>query len=224
MDYYDRLKAEAIRLGCDFFGVAETSKLTEYISDEIAGVAAKLPHTVSIAVRIQRSVLDTLIDGPNFIYKAHYRQANNLLDKITFGLGQFIQTLNYRALPIPASVITDWKNQRAHISHRHAAKEAGIGFLGRHGLVVHPRYGAAIRLASLLTDIPLRADSPLKQDCSDCVACIAACPVDAISIDGIDSFNGKACYELLKQFEKKHGIGVMICGLCLKSCRGPNHD
>lgn len=223
MDYYERLKAEAVRLGSDFFGVAATSKLTEYIGQEIAGIAAELPYAVSIAVRIQRAVLDTLVDGPNFIYKAHYRQANNLLDKITFGLGQFIQGINYRALPIPASVITDWRNQRAHISHRHVAREAGIGFLGRHGLVVNPEHGAAIRLASLLTDMPLHADSPLGDNCGDCVACVAACPVEAISIDGLESFNGKACYELLKQFEKRHGIGVMICGLCVKSCRGPKH-
>jgi epoxyqueuosine reductase len=135
-------------------------------------------------------------------------------------MGQYIQKLGYSGLAIPASVITDWNNQRAHFSHRHAASLAGLGFLGRHGLIVHPDYGAAIRLASVLTNLPLHLDEPLEADCGDCVACLAACPVGAISVDGIKDFNGKACYENLRQYEKRRNIGVMICGLCVKACKG----
>ena len=222
VSYYDSLKQKAIEFGADLFGVAATEKIGEYIAEEIREAARSLPFTVSIAVRMQRRILETLTDGPNLIYKAHYRQANNLLDKITFQLAQFIQKEQYSALPIPASVITDWDSQRSHLSHRHAAAQAGLGFIGRHGLVVHPEYGAGIRLASLLTDLPLAIDSPLNQVCGDCCACIAACPVDAISIDGVNLFDGKACFELLKQYEKRKGIGVMICGLCLKACKGGN--
>jgi epoxyqueuosine reductase len=220
VDNYDILKDKAIELGADLFGVAETARLEKYIAPEIAEMAGSLPYVVSIAVRLQQKVLDSLTDGPNFIYKAHYRQANNLLDKITFGIGQFIAKNGYGAMPIPASVITGWTNQTSHISHRHAAHLAGLGFLGRNGLVVHPEYGASIRLASVLTDMPLHIDEPLTDDCGDCCACLAACPVEAILINGIDEFNGKACYDKLKEYQQRKGIGVMICGLCVKACKG----
>jgi epoxyqueuosine reductase QueG len=68
--------------------------------------------------------------------------------------------------------------------------------------------------------MPLHADTPLDDDCGDCCACLAACPVEAISIDGIAEFNGKACFEKLKEYQHRKGIGVMICGLCVKACKG----
>jgi len=220
MDYYDILKRRSSELGADLFGVAETAKVEKYLAPEIAEIAKSLPNVVSIAVKLQRKVLATLTDGPNFIYKAHYRQANNLLDKITFQLGQFVIENGYEAMAIPASVIVSWEKQTSHLSHRHVAQLAGIGYWGRHGLIVHPEYGAAIRLASLLTDIPIHADTPLQEDCGDCCACLAACPVEAISIAGITEFNGKACYEKLKEYQNRTGSGVMICGLCVKACKG----
>ena len=223
MDNYDSLKLKAAQLGADLFGTTETSKLHDYIDDEIKEVARTLPYTISIAVRVQRKVFETLTNGPSIIYKHHYRTANVKLDQITFGLGQYIQSQGHEALPINASVLTDWVNQRSHLSQRHAAMYAGLGFLGRSGLLVHPRYGAAIRLASLLTDMPLRTDSPINIDCGDCYECIAACPAGAISLEGISNFDGQACFDLLQKYEKRRGIGIMICGLCIKACKGPEN-
>jgi len=220
MENYGPLKQKAMELGADLFGVSQTSLLASTITDEIKGVAEKLPYSISIAVRLQQSVFDTLTDGPNLVYKAHYRQANNLLDKIAFQLGQHIQSDGYHAMPIPASVITDWARQRGHLSHRHAAVNCGIGFFGKSGLVVHPRYGAAIRLATILTDMPVATDSPLEPDCGDCYRCVEACPAHAISPEGMAFFDGQSCHDMLKLFEKRRGIGLMICGLCIKACRG----
>ena len=222
MDNHARLKARAAELGADLFGVTETFRLEKYLDNEIKAEAAGLPFTVSIAVRLHRKVFDTLTDGPNVLYKHHYKTANSLLDDIIFKLGNFIQGDGFDSLPIPASVYTSWSRQRAHLSQRHAAINAGLGFQGRNGLLVHPEYGAAIRLASLLTDMPLAVDSPLAVDCGNCHACVAACPVEAISSQGPDHFNGQACFDRLDEHAKRHGIGVFICGLCIKACKGPN--
>jgi len=224
VDNYDKLRQKATELGADLFGVTERLRLEKYIDDEIKEVARNLPFVVSLAIRVQRSVFDTLKNGPNVLYKNHYRTANFKLDQIAFGIGQFIQAVGFEALPIPASVITDWEHQRSHLSHRHAAMEAGLGYLGRSGLLVHPEYGSAIRLASILTNMPLRTDAPMNIDCGDCFECIAACPVGAISPEGMVKFDGEACYSLLREFEKRRNIGVMICGLCIKACRGSKHD
>ena len=222
MDYYDHLKTKATDLGADLFGVGDTSRLTKYLAAEIVSQAEDLPYTVSIAVRLHRKVLDTLKNGPNVLYKHHYKTANFKLDDIIFRLGNIIQNDGYQSLPIPASVYTNWETQEAHYSQRHAAINAGIGFQGINGLLVHPEYGAAIRLASLLTDMPLHCDSPLQTDCGNCRACVAACPAKAISELGPDHFNGQACLQRLRKFAARRGIGVNICGLCIKACRGPH--
>jgi epoxyqueuosine reductase QueG len=208
-------------MGADLFGVTLTSNLDRYLDKEIRITAQELLFTVSIAIRLHRKVFETLVDGPNVLYKHHYRTANDQLDRIVFGLGNYIQNEGYDCLPIPASVYTDWENQKAHLSHRHAAFNAGLGFQGLSGLLVHPEYGSAIRLASLLTDMPLRTDSPTAADCGNCRACVAACPVDAISEFGPKKFNGRACFERLKDHARRQGIGVYICGLCIKACKGP---
>jgi epoxyqueuosine reductase len=221
VDNYDKLKAKAIEFGADLFGIAETSRLEQYLDKEIKEAAETLPYTVSIAIRLSRKVFDTLIDGPNVLYKHHYKTANFLLDQINFRLSQYLQLEGFQSLPIPASVYTSWSKQQAHLSHRHAAINAGLGFQGLNGLLVHPDFGATMRLTSILTDMPLRTDLPLAIDCGNCRACVAACPVDAISPMGASEFNGRACYERLQEHAARHGIGVMICGLCIKACKGP---
>ena len=221
MDNYDKLKAKAIEFGADLFGVGETGRLEQYLNEGIKDTAATLPYTISIAVRLSRKIFDTLTDGPNILYKHHYKTANFLLDQIDFRLSQYLQSEGFQALLIPASVYTSWSKQQAHLSHRHAAINAGLGFQGLNGLLVHPDFGATVRLTSILTDIPLRLDSPLAIDCGSCRACVAACPVDAISPMGASEFNGRACYERLQEHARRHSIGVMICGLCIKACKGP---
>ncbi len=222
MDFYKQLKARASELGADLFGVTKTSRLNQYLDNEIMIQAESLPFTVSIAVRLHRQVLESLKDGPNVLYKHHYKTANAKLDDIIFQMGNYIQDKGYECLPIPASVYTNWDQQTAHLSQRHAAIEAGIGFQGLSGLIVHPEYGSAIRLASLLTNMPMHSDSPLQIDCGNCRACVAACPVDAISALGPGYFDGRACYDRLKEHAARRGMGVYICGLCIKACKGPH--
>ena len=212
---YNKLNLLANQLGADLFGVASTDKLWRYIDDELKPSAAKLPYTISIAIRLQRAVLESLINGPNQLYKIHYRQVNTTLDNISQELSRRIQQDGYQAIPIAASFIIDWNKQNSHISHRHAALEAGLGFWGKNNLLIHPTFGAGIRLASILTDIPLRVDSQIPNDCGGCLACMAACPADAISEDGFDFDN---CYAKIKEFSHNNNFGLMICGLCLKAC------
>ena len=212
---YDTLKALAEKLGAELFGVASTDKLMRYIDDELKPSAAKLPYTISIAIRLQRAVLESLIDRPNNIYKTHYRQVNATLDHVTQEISSHIQQHGFQAIPIAASFILDWKRQNAHISHRHAALKAGLGFWGKNNLLIHPKYGAGIRLASILTDIPLTVDSPIPNDCGECLACMAACPADAISETGYDF---EKCYAKIKQFSHENNYNLMICGLCVKAC------
>lgn len=64
------------------------------------------------------------------------------------------------------------------------AIQAGLGELGRHGLLIHPRYGTRLRLAKVFTDLPLAPDRPIRfgvQDyCAGCNLCARACPAQCI--------------------------------------------
>ncbi|MCJ7812331.1 hypothetical protein MUP95_03305, partial [bacterium] len=149
----------------------------------------------------------------------HYRQANNLLDKIAFILSQHIVEKGYRALPIPASQVVDWESQKGHVSHRVIAEAAGLGWRGRNNLLVNRVYGSQIRLVSILTDYPLVVHSPVNDQCGECTACVSACPAGALGTTP-DEYDFDKCYGLLTEFSKKRGIGVHICGICVKACPG----
>jgi len=102
---------------------------------------------------------------------------------------------------------------------RVAVLGAGLGWLGRSNLVVMPGHGAQVRLVTVLTDMPLPTDRPSEQDCGDCRDCIGACPAGAIKETAAE-FDHHACFELLKEFQKKRHVSQYICGICVRACAG----
>ncbi|MGQ9678798.1 MAG: hypothetical protein ACUVUD_05900 [bacterium] len=181
----------------------------------------RLPFAISLAVRLSSEVLATLTNHPNILYEHHYRQLNFTLDRIALELVWRLQQSEYNALPIPASQIVDWKNQRGHLSHKRIAIAAGLGWLGRNNLLVTPEFGAQVRLVTILTDLPLEAGSKINQDCGNCYRCVEICPAQAIKENPAD-FDHHACFEKLKEFQRQRYVHQFICGLCVRACAGPN--
>jgi epoxyqueuosine reductase len=187
---------------------------------------ARLPMAISLAMRVSPAVLGSLENQPNLLYEHHYRQVNFALDRLTLALTNRIQALGHQALPIPASQLVDWQNQRGHLSHKRIAVAAGLGWLGRNNLLVTPEHGAQVRLVTVLTDLPVghgREPSAVSRQpfgCGSCRACISACPAHAIGETPAD-FNHQACFEMLKEFQRKRYVAQYICGLCVHACAGP---
>jgi epoxyqueuosine reductase QueG len=215
---YDELRTIAISSGATAFGVGEVEDLRPYYDALPMDQTEGLSYGISIGIRVSSAVLKGCITGPTRHYLHHYRMINWLLDQITLRLSLAIQNKGYNALPIPASQIIDWEKQTAHLSHKMIALRAGIGWIGRNNLLVHPECGAKIRLATILTDMPLKTDSPLERDCGECRECINICPVSAIK-ESHKEWNKSACLEKLKYFAKVHNVGQYICGLCVKVCQ-----
>ena len=80
------------------------------------------------------------------------------------------------------------------VSHNPIAVAAGLGRMGIHRNVIHPKFGNFILLGTVLVDAEVTAyNAPLDYNpCLSCKLCVAACPTGAISPDG--AFNFQACY------------------------------
>lgn len=213
------LKAFALGLGFDLLGVADVTAMRGEFLLEPA-TRDRFPLAVSLGKRLSDGVLEDIDDRPTALYFHHYRQANNFLDRGAFLVADFIQKSGGRALPIAASQMIDWENQKAHVSHKHVGRAAGLGWFGRNNLLVNPELGSRFRLVTVLTDMSLEPATPLERDCGACRACLAACPAGAIK-DSRADFDHKACFETLKDFRKKGYVSQFICGICVRDCRGP---
>ncbi len=73
------------------------------------------------------------------------------------------------------------------IDLRRAAVAAGLGALGKNGLVVSREYGPRLRLGAVFTDLELAPDRPMDDyPCSSCSRCWSACPTAALGPNGLD--------------------------------------
>ncbi len=92
-------------------------------------------------------------------------------------LAEAIRTLGYTAIPC--------KNGTALSIP--LAIDAGLGQLGRNGLLITPEYGASVRIGKVLTNMPLVPDKPIDfgvtEFCESCMRCAKTCEVEAISFD-----------------------------------------
>jgi Fe-S-cluster-containing hydrogenase component 2 len=79
------------------------------------------------------------------------------------------------------------------VAHKPVAVAAGLGVMGIHRNVIHPRFGNFILLGTILVDAPIsRYGEPLDYSpCLECKLCVAACPVGAIGKNG--EFDFVAC-------------------------------
>jgi epoxyqueuosine reductase len=214
-----KIKSLSEQWGGSLFGVADLRFLKR---DEIhltLSLVDEHPFAISIAYHLSDSILEGIENQPTPLYFHHYQRVNILLDNISLMATSAIQDLGYRAIPVPASQIVDWKNQRGHLSHKHVARLAGLGWIGRNNLLINEKFGSRIRLVTILTDLPLATDSPLSEDCGSCRACQSVCPVEAIK-DRPEDFDHLRCYEQLKVFSKTLHFSHHICGICVKACRG----
>lgn len=102
------------------------------------------------------------------------------------------------------------------------ARDAGLGEIGRHGLLLTPEFGGRQRIGVVTTDLELIPDQVVSMNISDfcdhCGRCIRTCPGKAIpaekkTIDGEDRYqiDQEACYT------RWRSLGT-DCGICLSSC------
>ncbi|NLS14690.1 tRNA epoxyqueuosine(34) reductase QueG [Vibrio sp. SM6] len=118
----------------------------------------------------------------------------------------------------------------APILERPLAQKAGLGWTGKHSLIINPNAGSWFFLGELLVDIPLPVDTAAINQCGKCVACQTACPTQAIVADGI--VDARRCISYLtiefdgvipEKFRRAIGNRIYGCDDCQLVCPWNRH-
>jgi len=121
------------------------------------------------------------------------------------------------------------------LDERALAVRAGLGFYGRHGLVVSQRYGTRFNIGCLLTDIPFApsatqhiqpvANCHQLKSCDACNRCVRACPTQALPTQPGGTLNAARCISYLTQKENLTpdeaallGNQLYGCDICQQAC------
>jgi epoxyqueuosine reductase len=112
-------------------------------------------------------------DAPQIARYAYGSDYHQVLRKKMKGLFEaMIQTFGQ----IQGRVFVD----SAPILERQWAAIAGLGWIGKNGLVLRKNTGSYFFLSEIICDLDLEPDEPASDHCGTCTACIDACPTDAI--------------------------------------------
>lgn len=106
------------------------------------------------------------------------------------------------------------------------AAKSGLGWVGKHSNLIHPKEGSYFFIAELIVDIELIPDGPIKDYCGTCTRCIDACPTDAIVEPYI--VDGSKCISYLTielkdqilpgEFRDKMDNWMFGCDVCQDVC------
>lgn len=168
------------------------------LDDQRDDILQALPRTktlVSIIVRMNREPLRT---PARSVANLEFHHAGDEVNEIGRKLVRALEDRGVRALnpamgfPMEMDKFPDQKLWV--VSHKPVAVAAGLGMMGIHRLVIHPKFGNFISLGTILVDADVSEyDQPIDYNpCLECKLCVAACPVGAISPSG--DFNFSACY------------------------------
>lgn len=105
------------------------------------------------------------------------------------------------------------------------AARAGLGWQGKHTNLITKEFGSWVFLGEIITTLDLEADAPMEDFCGTCIACIDACPTDAIHDPYIVDSNRCISYltiehrgEIALSLSKKFDQWVYGCDICQDVC------
>jgi epoxyqueuosine reductase QueG len=222
----DELMRALAAWGASAARVADVS-LLRGIETEPADLLDPFTRAISIGVRLASGIIDAIEDKPTPLYQQHYYKVNALLDELAVRTSQYIEDHGGRSLPIPASQVLDKEKWSSYISHKAVGIAAGLGWQGKSLLLVHPVFGPRIRLATVLTDLDIEPDPPIKNQCGTCSECAKACPVAAIKNvnterhykERDEALYFKRCLDhVTTNPDRLPFIEHPLCGVCIRAC------
>ncbi|MEM3506328.1 MAG: hypothetical protein QW589_01945 [Candidatus Bathyarchaeia archaeon] len=239
----DEIKHFLRRKGIDLVGIVLIEKIKSPLVNKDL-IVKKFPNVKSIIVFGKR-YLDSILNSKlTQALAIHSSFVKSFLEKIAYDLAIFLQDKGYLAFTIdpdgfpldklqeaiaPIYRYQKWfKDVENHIYKREnlfgeiplvpIAQEAGLGWIGKSGMLITPQFGPRLRLNAILTNASLSPDEPFSQNlCGSCLVCIKTCVGNAINENGYDPV--KCFKNEVENGESLIGIPYKICkALCLIDC------
>ncbi|UUM61395.1 tRNA epoxyqueuosine(34) reductase QueG [Streptococcus suis] len=135
------------------------------------------------------------------------------LERLARGIEQLTEGLEYKAM-VDTGALVDTA----------VARRAGIGFIGKNGLVISKEFGSYMFLGELVTNLDIEPDHPVDYDCGDCNRCVEACPTSCLI--GDSTMDARRCLSFQTQdkgmmdleFRKKIKTVIYGCDICQICC------
>jgi len=173
------IKKAAQFFGASRAGICELNKLWVYSHSfhfwTKEHVPLEIPEEYKYAVAmIIEMDYDAIETSPTWLTHAACGLGYSRMAFTASSLAQFIRTLGYKAIPSGNDTALSIP----------IAIDAGLGELGRNGLLITPEFGPRVRICKVLTNLPLVPDEPIEfgvtEFCNKCGRCAESCPGQAI--------------------------------------------
>ena len=221
---FEDIRAILLEEGATLVGFAD---MTAIPVEERKG----MPRALSIAVALDPGIVTRIAQGPTPEYFREYGRANAILSALAHRAEGLLKERGFEAAALePTTEAFDAVRLRAGLSHKIAATRSGLGWIGKTDLLVSRRFGPRVRLASILTDLPLEPlDAPIDESrCGSCSLCVDICPAGAATGEPWNTgmhrdrfFDAFRCREYCRSISKQRlNRAISLCGKCVHICPG----
>ena len=187
--FEQELKTELFSQGAEFIYFIDISQLSEAQNKGYA-------NAILFGIPLSPGFLQKITDMPDYVQKMieadqieedEFHQKELRTDAIADSIADYIHSKGYAAYSqseknIGATGFYDELSKRTPLPHKTIAGLAGLGWIGKHNLLVTNEFGSAVSLCTVLTDAPLKTIlyDPLESQCGDCDICKKICSINAI--------------------------------------------
>ena len=190
------LRQTCLKAGADDVGFVDVGRAQ--LASERTDILQFFPHTKALISFVLRMNREPIHNPARSVANVEFHQTGERVNETAHHIvatleGRGIRAVN-PAMGFPMEVGRTGAGKIWVVSHKHVAVAAGLGHMGIHRNVIHPRFGNFILLGTVLIDAKISEyQQPLDYNpCVECKLCVSACPVGAIGSDG--AFNFSACY------------------------------
>ena len=186
-------------------------KLSLASAKTIISIAVAYPH--KLKQQPQKTAYKRGKFTPNSWGLDYHYVLQDKLDRLAKGIEELTANFEYKGM-VDTGALVDTA----------VARRAGIGFIGKNGLVISKEFGSYMFLGELITNLDIEPDQPVDYDCGDCNRCVTACPTSCLIGDG--TMNAKRCLSFQTQdkgvmdleFRKKIKTVIYGCDICQICC------